>query len=66
VEVLEDLDDRAQDRRGDRLSGVRLEHHGAGEHDVLGEQVDDGRVVAVLDRLAEGIHLPPLGNFLGN
>ncbi len=55
-EVLEDAQHAAQDRAGDRLAGVGLERDGAGEHDVLGEQIDHGLGVAVLDRLAERVH----------
>ncbi len=55
-EVLEDAQHAAQDRAGDRLAGVGLERDGAGEHHVLGEEIDHGLGVAVLDRLAEGVH----------
>jgi hypothetical protein len=59
VEVLEDAHHSAQDRRGNRLADVRLEGHRAGEHHVVGQHRLDGRLVALLDCLAEGMHQEP-------
>ncbi len=64
-EVVEDVDHRAQHRRGDRLARVRLEDDRAGEDDVLGQQCLDGVQVPGLHRLAERAHrLTPLNSQL--
>jgi hypothetical protein len=55
AKVLEDPQHAAQDRRGDRLADVRLERDRAGEHDIVGQQRLDGRLVARLDCLTEGM-----------
>ena len=55
AEVLEDAQHTTQDRRGDRLADVGLERHRAGEHHVVGQHRLDGRLVAFLDCLSEGM-----------
>src|SRR5439155_13821028 len=56
AEVLEDAEDRPQDRLDLVAAVVRAEHRRAAEDDVVGEQGDGAVEIAALDRGAEGVH----------